>query len=209
MTIATKNGAIIVKDGLLAENCGCCGGWYCKTAEIPLSVAVSGWLSNAECVAGSDVSEFFRSTYAFGNYIHEFNGTHATTELCGEATAVKDTYNPFQAGGRGLPLGGTMYVRTWLSNLNLSNAVSCQSGFVSRKVTVSLDYRFRESVSGEIRLLYSGGVESACFDLNSLPQSGSWVSGQSFSVPVNGGTYANGSSMLCPFPTLNISVSFQ
>ena len=29
MTIATKNNAIIVKDGKLAENCGCCGGWYC------------------------------------------------------------------------------------------------------------------------------------------------------------------------------------
>lgn len=29
MTIATKNGSIIVKDGKLAENCGCCGGWYC------------------------------------------------------------------------------------------------------------------------------------------------------------------------------------
>jgi len=30
MTLATKNGAIIVKNGLLAENCGCCGGWYCQ-----------------------------------------------------------------------------------------------------------------------------------------------------------------------------------
>jgi hypothetical protein len=30
MTIATKNGAIIVKDGRLAENCGCCEDeWYC------------------------------------------------------------------------------------------------------------------------------------------------------------------------------------
>lgn len=29
MPLATKNGAVIVKDGLLAENCGCCGGWYC------------------------------------------------------------------------------------------------------------------------------------------------------------------------------------
>jgi hypothetical protein len=28
MTLATKNGAIIVKDGKLAENCNCCG-WYC------------------------------------------------------------------------------------------------------------------------------------------------------------------------------------
>lgn len=29
MTIATRNGAIIVKDGKLAEDCACCGGWYC------------------------------------------------------------------------------------------------------------------------------------------------------------------------------------
>jgi hypothetical protein len=29
MPLATKNNAIIVKDGKLAENCGCCGGWYC------------------------------------------------------------------------------------------------------------------------------------------------------------------------------------
>jgi hypothetical protein len=29
MAIATKNGSIIVKDGKLAENCACCGGWYC------------------------------------------------------------------------------------------------------------------------------------------------------------------------------------
>jgi hypothetical protein len=27
--IATKNNAIIIKDGKLAENCGCCGEWYC------------------------------------------------------------------------------------------------------------------------------------------------------------------------------------
>lgn len=29
MTLATKNGSLIVKDGSIAENCGCCGGWYC------------------------------------------------------------------------------------------------------------------------------------------------------------------------------------
>jgi hypothetical protein len=31
MPLATKNNAIIVKDGLLAENCACCGGWYCDS----------------------------------------------------------------------------------------------------------------------------------------------------------------------------------
>lgn len=29
MTIATKNGVPIVKDGAIASGCGCCGGWYC------------------------------------------------------------------------------------------------------------------------------------------------------------------------------------
>jgi hypothetical protein len=29
MPLATKDNAIIVKDGKLAENCDCCGGWYC------------------------------------------------------------------------------------------------------------------------------------------------------------------------------------
>lgn len=29
MPIATKNNSIIVKDGAVAENCNCCGGWVC------------------------------------------------------------------------------------------------------------------------------------------------------------------------------------
>jgi hypothetical protein len=31
MPIATKNGSLIVKDGSIAENCECCGGWYCDS----------------------------------------------------------------------------------------------------------------------------------------------------------------------------------
>lgn len=33
MPLATKNNAIIIKDGRLAENCDCCGGWYCYKCE--------------------------------------------------------------------------------------------------------------------------------------------------------------------------------
>jgi hypothetical protein len=29
MPLATRNNALIVKDGKVAENCGCCAGWYC------------------------------------------------------------------------------------------------------------------------------------------------------------------------------------
>jgi hypothetical protein len=45
MTLATKNGSLIVKDGKLAENCGCCGGWYCCASPVclanPSSVSIS------------------------------------------------------------------------------------------------------------------------------------------------------------------------
>ena len=37
MPLATKNGSIIVKDGKLAEDCGCCGGWYCWSCDCGLS----------------------------------------------------------------------------------------------------------------------------------------------------------------------------
>lgn len=30
MSLATKNNALIIKDGKLAENCNCCGEWYCS-----------------------------------------------------------------------------------------------------------------------------------------------------------------------------------
>jgi hypothetical protein len=35
MSIAIKNGQVVVKDGRLAENCDCCGGWYCYCAAPP------------------------------------------------------------------------------------------------------------------------------------------------------------------------------
>lgn len=33
MPLATKNGSLIVTDGQIAENCDCCGGWYCYKCE--------------------------------------------------------------------------------------------------------------------------------------------------------------------------------
>jgi len=51
-SIATKNNALIVKDGLLAENCGCCGGWVCCASRscladditsIKVSITAEDW----------------------------------------------------------------------------------------------------------------------------------------------------------------------
>ena len=48
MPLATKNNAIIVKDGKLAENCGCCGGWYCCPPVMKATVTFN--LSDVETV---------------------------------------------------------------------------------------------------------------------------------------------------------------
>ena len=56
MPLATKNNAIIVKDGLLAENCDCCGGWYCDSKYgccIINGVATSN--CEEECVAAGGI----------------------------------------------------------------------------------------------------------------------------------------------------------
>lgn len=42
MPLATKNGSLIVKSGSLAENCNCCGGWYCYCDSDPCGL-YSAW----------------------------------------------------------------------------------------------------------------------------------------------------------------------
>jgi hypothetical protein len=45
MTLATKNNAIIVKDGQLAENCGCCGGiCVCDATAVTVSISADNFL---------------------------------------------------------------------------------------------------------------------------------------------------------------------
>ena len=69
MPLATKNNALIVKDGKLAENCGCCGGWYCcdscEFGEMPNSLSVS--------VSVASAPEFYnwRSVGRFGGSLSE------------------------------------------------------------------------------------------------------------------------------------------
>jgi hypothetical protein len=51
MTIATQGGSLIVKDGKLAESCGCCGGWWCCPSVATATVSVS--LTDYETVVRS------------------------------------------------------------------------------------------------------------------------------------------------------------
>jgi|688.fasta_scaffold127749_3 hypothetical protein len=55
-TLNTKNGQLLVKDGKLQTDCGCCGGWYCCAdtkciGDLVTSVAVT--------LAGNDLFQLF------------------------------------------------------------------------------------------------------------------------------------------------------
>ena len=73
MTLATKNGSLIVKDGLLAENCGCCGGWYCcaerncfpdQITSIAVTIQAEDWYDSSALFTNG-----FRGSLASGQYI--------------------------------------------------------------------------------------------------------------------------------------------
>ena len=73
MPLATKNNAIIVKDGKLAENCGCCGEWYCcaerncfpdQITSILVNIQAEDWYENS-----SFFTSGFRGSLASGQYV--------------------------------------------------------------------------------------------------------------------------------------------
>jgi len=87
MTLATKNGSLIVKDGKVAENCGCCG-WYCVPGSCP-------------CNYSKTMPESLRATLSFslesnmygiglGNFIQAYLGTWRTTPQ--QAARINGTY---------------------------------------------------------------------------------------------------------------------
>jgi hypothetical protein len=60
MPLATKNGSLIVKDGQLAENCGCCGGWYCCSNIADACVVAQGIESISVSIAGGSDRKLVR-----------------------------------------------------------------------------------------------------------------------------------------------------
>lgn len=69
MTIATKNNAIIVKDGKLAENCGCCGGWYCWSCDCGLSsvsLAISEFTSQNQSLFNPSINGTYTMLHPSG-----------------------------------------------------------------------------------------------------------------------------------------------
>lgn len=104
MPLATKNGSIIVKDGKLAENCDCCGGWYCcadkaclaKPSSVTLSVVAEDFY--VQHSATDNFGAYQSSVCFFGSVI---NGTHALTSItpsAGYSSAWQKTFSAVPSG---------------------------------------------------------------------------------------------------------------
>ena len=85
-SIATKGGAVIVKDGKVAEGCGCCddGGWYCCLDPV---CALDGIKSVSVTIAAQDYIRWTSNTWYYGTeYLSQgfngaaFNGTFTLTK---------------------------------------------------------------------------------------------------------------------------------
>jgi hypothetical protein len=105
MPLATKNNAIIVKDGLLAENCGCCGGWYCcadkaclaKPSSVTLSVVAEDFYAQYSAT-DTFYGAYQSSACFFGSAI---SGTHLLTSITpsgGYSSAWQKTFSAAPSG---------------------------------------------------------------------------------------------------------------
>jgi hypothetical protein len=102
MTLATQNGSLIVKDGKLAENCECCGGWYCCFSPACVADSITGVVVTITAsdylrwTRGQFESPTFGTLYDFvsvGFLGSAYAGTHSLTKQPGGSTWTK-TFSP-------------------------------------------------------------------------------------------------------------------
>ena len=92
MNIATQGGSIIVKDGLLAENCGCCGGWYCVTCPYPTVIPDQVRVT---------ISTNSTDSYAWGRTVESSGGNNAISHTAFMFGAIGGTYTLTGGGTAG------------------------------------------------------------------------------------------------------------
>jgi hypothetical protein len=130
MPLATKNNAIIVKDGKLAEDCDCCGGWYCCpsvwacddiAAKLKFTATLTAYdvnrveyLTDATCFSGSSslISASSVSITPGGSYAGTFSLSSPTlnandntaryTQLFTDGSGCTGAYLTIAVGKTGL-----------------------------------------------------------------------------------------------------------
>jgi hypothetical protein len=122
MPLATKNNAIIVKDGKLAENCNCCGGWYCcpQVALCPSRLSVS------VAVSASDVTGVFTLSGAKCEFT---NGPSPLTDLSLAAVNIRN-YSAL-SGTYSLPLISSSGTTLTFARNIAADSVGCSGAQVT------------------------------------------------------------------------------
>lgn len=127
MTIATKNGSVILKDGSVAQNCGCCGGWWCY----PPNSCGSPSADWQKCL--SQIRVTIQAEDLFYKYQGVSNADY--TEPVFGISYPAGTKQVFTTAWAGSRINGTKTLskvsdRVWMYSLPL-NAPYCQSQFAN------------------------------------------------------------------------------
>lgn len=173
MTLATRNNAIIVKDGKLAEDCACCGGWYCcsdkaclaKPSSVTLSVVAEDFYAQYSAT-DNFYGAYQSSACFFGSAI---NGTHTLTEITPSGGYLSAWQKTFSA----VPVGCAPSVFTLMMSANSSIALDFYYTF-----TGPLFFWASESVVKSKSQMACGmattGTEQAYFRTSPLNATASW-----------------------------------
>lgn len=239
MTIATKNGALIVKDGKLAENCGCCGDWWCD--------AVACWSCNltsfppacsttwdASCMpqygcktmyspapcspvsCTASISGLGETGFSFCNpatvlttTFSACNTTYSSGELCGYLGLQKQVQGSYSLPTffNGVWHYGTFFNLSAGFTTRLVSGASTSPGYVVLRVAATALVQYLES-STFINWQVDGSYQSAPLTIESLPGSGSWLSGRSVSIDMSG-TYGTSAGVRCTIAPQPVSISFS
>lgn len=236
MTLATKNGSLITKDGKLGTDCACCGGWYCDsvtcwccdlTTFLPSCRVIT--IPGDSCQTDFNVKQMDgRIPCATTEVTARMSGWVAGQcssglSPLGYAVTEADKFNTsvvFQelCGGGGaskafaadgvLFLGGSMLIAAGFSNQQL-NGGSCANRFVSFQVKVRTLLQYGTGFN-TTSIRYSGDYESSCFSIDSLSPGGKWLAGRTVSVACTGqADITLGYEVVCPLATQNVTVSFE
>ena len=126
MTIATKSGGLIVKDGRLAQNCGCCSPWSCWSNSATAGACCDGTTcrisQDCECVGPGKVFKGVGTTCA------QYSGACCTNGVCSIANECECVGDGKVFKGVGTTCGPSV-----------DCCDSCQlSGFTAASVSISI-----------------------------------------------------------------------
>lgn len=213
MTIATRNGAIIVRDGKLAEDCACCGGWYCDAVSCyrcnlnvypPACMPVwdSSCVSRFNCktmvgvpcastpvtITVAGLSQLGCSGVSMPE-IAQLNGSYASQEVC-SAAGLTTTLPPSPECGfnneQAWFCGGTMIVTAGFSNKQAFPLAPCPDGFASLRITVGIALVYGSPpIDRHVR--FGNTYHFPCVSIDSLPASGSMLKGKSAAIVMTSG----------------------